>query len=261
MAWDVTSLAAKPGSGGCTTDSAADGWAKCKAVLAFLTAQSKNASTYATSPLWSVVDGPWKLSSFSTTGNVTMVPNPEYSGSPKPKLAAVKFVPYTADSAEYTALKTGPARHRLHPLGGPAAEAGQLGLCRRPTRWAAATTCSRSTFSASPTPSPTSTTRPVGFMVRQLYIRQALQETVDQPGIAKAVWRGYAYPTSGTAPNSPPGNQWIPPPSPRTTAGPYPFNIAKAKSTLESHGWSEVGGVMTCQDPAKCGTGVAKGHS
>ena len=81
MAWDVTSLGAKPGSGGCTTDSAADGWAHCKAVWAFLTAQSKIASTYASSPLWSVVDGPWKLSSFSTTGNVTMVPNPKYSGA------------------------------------------------------------------------------------------------------------------------------------------------------------------------------------
>ena len=32
MSWDVTSLGAKPGSGGCTTDTAADGWAKCKAV-------------------------------------------------------------------------------------------------------------------------------------------------------------------------------------------------------------------------------------
>src|SRR5579875_3755395 len=84
-AWDVTSLGAKPGSGGCATDSAADGWAKCKAVYTFLTAQSKIASTYATSPLWSVVDGPWKLSSFNTNGNVTIVPNKTYSGTPKPK--------------------------------------------------------------------------------------------------------------------------------------------------------------------------------
>src|SRR5215831_10171124 len=82
QAWDVTSLTGAPGSGGCTTDSAADKWAKCVAVNNFLTAQAKNAAAYATSPLWSVVDGPWKLSSFSTTGNVTMVPNTKYSGSP-----------------------------------------------------------------------------------------------------------------------------------------------------------------------------------
>ena len=107
LAWDVTSLGAKPGSGGCSTDTAADGWAKCKAVYTFLTAQSKIASTYATSPLWSVVDGPWKLSSFSTAGQVTMAANKDFSGTPKPKLSAVKFVPFTSDTAEYTALKTG----------------------------------------------------------------------------------------------------------------------------------------------------------
>ena len=91
-AWDVTSLGAKPGSGGCIADSAADSWAKCKAVYTFLTAQSKQAGSYATSPLWSVVDGPWKLSTFNTDGHVTMVPNQAYSGSPvKPQLSAVKL--------------------------------------------------------------------------------------------------------------------------------------------------------------------------
>jgi peptide/nickel transport system substrate-binding protein len=53
------------------------------------------------------MDGPWKLSSFSTAGNVTMVPNAKYSGSPKPQLSAIKFVPFTDDATEYTALKTG----------------------------------------------------------------------------------------------------------------------------------------------------------
>jgi peptide/nickel transport system substrate-binding protein len=47
-AWDVTSLNGKPGSGGCIHDSAADSWAKCKAVYTFLTAQSKNPNGYAT---------------------------------------------------------------------------------------------------------------------------------------------------------------------------------------------------------------------
>jgi peptide/nickel transport system substrate-binding protein len=259
-AWDVTSLGAKAGSGGCLTDSAADGWAKCKAVFTFLTAQSKNASTYATSPVWSVVDGPWKLSSFSTTGNVTIVPNTKYSGSPKPKLSAVKFLPYTADSAEYTALKTGsvnigyipsadlppkPASSALpasNPLGG--------GYNLQPFYFFGLTYAQ-----------PNFNNPQVGFLVRQLYIRQALQEAFDQPGIIKAIYRGYAIPGSGPAPNSPPGNQWIPSvQTENNDQGPYPFDIAKAKSTLESHGWSEVGGVMTCQDPSKCGTGITQGQ-
>jgi len=260
LAWDVTSLGAKPGSGGCTTDSAADGWAKCKAVYTFLTAQSKIASTYATSPLWSVVDGPWKLSSFSTAGQVTIVPNTKYSGSPKPQLSAVKFVPFTDDSTEYTALKTG------------AVDVGNIpsqDLPQKPTGSALpATDPLGSGFYLQPFYSygityaqPNFNNPQVGFLVRQLYIRQALQYVFDQDGIIKALFRGYGIATSGPAPNAPAGNQWIPAvQSENGNLGPYPFNIAKAKSLLTSHGWSETGGVMTCQDPSKCGTGITQGE-
>jgi peptide/nickel transport system substrate-binding protein len=259
LAWDVTSLGAKPGSGGCATDSAADGWAKCKAVYTFLTAQSKISSTYATSPLWAVVDGPWKLSSFNSNGNVTIVPNKAYSGSPKPQLSAVKFEPFTADSAEYTALKT-----------------GQLSVGYIPTQ----------DLAQKPTNSPLPTSNPlgsayylepffsygieyaqpnfnnpqVGYLVRQLYIRQALQYAEDQPGISKEIWRGYATPVSGPVPTVP-TNPFIPAIQKENGGqGPYPYNPSKAKALLTSHGWSEVGGVMTCQDPSKCGTGITKGE-
>ena len=93
-AWDVTSASATAGSGGCATDTAADKWAKCTAVYNFMSAQAKNAKTYATNPVWGVVDGPWKLSSFSTasSGPVTsFVPNTAYSGSPKPQLAGFTY--------------------------------------------------------------------------------------------------------------------------------------------------------------------------
>src|SRR6201996_3700305 len=95
-AWDVTSASATPGSGGCATDSAADKWAQCAAVYNFLSAQAKNATPYATNPIWQIVDGPWKLSSFSTAASgptTSFVPNKTYSGSPKPQLTGV------ADSA------------------------------------------------------------------------------------------------------------------------------------------------------------------
>ncbi len=158
QSWDVTSLTGKPGSGGCTTDSAADGWAKCKAVWAFLTAQSKQATTYATSPLWSVVDGPWKLSSFSTAGNVTMVPNTKYSGSPKPQLSAIKFVPFTADSAEYTALKSGQVNIGVIPSADlPPKPASGTMPATNPL--GSGYTLQPFYRSASTTPSPTSTTR------------------------------------------------------------------------------------------------------
>ena len=260
QSWDVTSLTGAPGSGGCTTDSAADGWAKCKAVNNFLTAQSKDASTYATSPLWSVVDGPWKLSSFSTTGNVTMVPNPKYSGSPKPKLSAIKFVPFTSTATTYTALKAGQVDIGAIPSEDlPPKPAGSSLPATNPLG---------SGYNLQPFyqfaisyAQPNMNNPQVGFMARQLYMRQALQEVFDQPGIIKAIWRGYAIAGSGPAPNSPPGNQWIPSIQTQNSfQGPYPFNISKAKATLQAHGWSEVGGVMTCQDPSKCGTGITKGQ-
>ena len=259
LAWDVTSLGAKAGSGGCTTDSAADGWAKCKAVYTFLTAQSKIASTYATSPLWSVVDGPWKLSSFNTNGNVTIVPNKAYSGSPKPRLSAVKFLPYTADSAEYTALKTG----ELDVGYIPTQDVGQ----KPANSWLPATNPLGSSYYLEPFFSygieyaqPNFNNPQVGYLVRQLYIRQAMQSAENQPGISTAIWRGYATPVSGPVPTVP-TNEFLPAIQKENNGqGPYPYDPAKAKALLTSHGWSEVGGVMTCQDPSKCGTGITKGE-
>jgi peptide/nickel transport system substrate-binding protein len=259
LSWDVTSLTGKPGSGGCTTDSAADHWAKCIAVYNFLTAQSKIASTYATSPLWSVVDGPWKLSTFSTDGNVTMVPNKAYSGSPKPTLSAIKFVPFTSDTAEYTALKTGQVDVGYVPT---------QDLAQRPTNsWLPSTNPLGSSYYLEPFldygiqyVQPNFNNPQVGYLVRQLYIRQAMQYAEDQLGISKAIWRGYATPTSGPVPSEP-SNQFIPAiQNDNGGQGPYPYDPAKATALLTSHGWKEVGGVMTCQDPAKCGTGITSGE-
>jgi peptide/nickel transport system substrate-binding protein len=258
-AWDVTSLGAKAGSGGCATDSAADGWAKCKAVYTFLTAQSKISSTYATSPLWAVVDGPWKLSSFNTNGNVTIVPNKAYSGSPKPQLSAVKFEPFTADSAEYTALKTGDLDIGYIPT---------QDLAQKPTNSPLPTSNPLgSSYYLEPFYSygiqyaqPNFNNPQVGYLVRQLYIRQAMQYAENQPGISTAIWRGYATPVSGPVPTVP-SNPFVPAIQKENGGqGPYPYDPAKATALLTSHGWKEVSGVMTCQDPSKCGTGITQGE-
>jgi peptide/nickel transport system substrate-binding protein len=255
-AWDVTKLGAKPGSGGCLTDSAADGWAKCKAVYNFLTAQSKDTSAYASSPIWSITDGPWKLKTFNTDGADAFVPNPSYSGSPKPRIAEFRYVPYTSDTTEFTGLKSSgvdvgyiptqdlpqkPVSQAL-PSTNPVAAEGyklqpdyQWGLYFNLVNW------------TNPTYAP---------VFKQLYFRQALQYLVDQAGMAKTIYRGYGYPQTGPVPTEP-GNPWVP--SAQKGAGPYPFSIPKAKALLTSHGWSAVSGVMTCMDPSKCGAGVKKG--
>ena len=46
-------------------------------------------TTFATNPLWKVVDGPWTLSPSGSTGYYTYVPNKHYSGPDKPILSKV----------------------------------------------------------------------------------------------------------------------------------------------------------------------------
>jgi peptide/nickel transport system substrate-binding protein len=257
MAWDVTSIGAKAGSGGCHTSAS-----NCKAVFNFLTAQAKATSTYATSPIWTVVDGPWKLQTFNTSGNDTMVPNPKYSGPVKPHLSALQYVPYTSDTTAFTAMKSGSLDYSLLGIGLPPAD-----LSPKPAGSALPTT---NPLGSAYTLQPMYTfgityyqlnfkNPAIGPALKQLYFRQALEYTLDQVGIAKAVLRGYAVPGTGAVPPYPP-SQWIPPiQNSNGGSGPYPFNISKATSLLTSHGWKNVGGVMTCQTPSLCGAGVAKG--
>jgi peptide/nickel transport system substrate-binding protein len=253
LAWDVTSAGAKPGSGGCHT-SVAD----CAAVFSFLNAQAKDTSSYATSPLWSVVDGPWKLSVFNITGNDTFVPNKAYSGSPKPRLSALKYLTYTSDTAMYTALRTGaldvgevpPADLPEKPLSQSVPSSDPLGSgYKLEPFYTYAIAYTQINFN-NPTAGP---------MFKQLYFRQAMMYVNDQVGISKVIYRGYAYPTTGPVPPEP-ANPFEPAVElANGGAGAYPFDIAKAKSLLESHGWKLVGGVMTCETPAKCGGGIKAG--
>jgi peptide/nickel transport system substrate-binding protein len=255
MAWDVTSLGAKPGSGGCTTDQS-----RCAAVYDFLVGQAKDMKSYAASKVWSVVDGAWKLGSFSSDGNYTLVPNPAYSGSPKPTLDAGKFLPFTSDSAEFNVLKAGNT-----------VDVGYIPSQDLPAKPASAavpsTNPAGSSYNLVPAYTwsvnyfvPNFNNPTVGPILQQLYVRQALQQTLDQPvDVAKAL-QGYGYPNFNPVPVEP-SNPWLSPKSRQGT--PYPFSIIKAKALLTEHGWTEKGGVMTCTSPGTgtgdCGAGIKSG--
>ena len=255
MAWDVTSVGAAPGSGGCATDVT-----KCPAVYNFLVGQAKNMSGYAGSKIWGVVDGAWKLGSFSSDGNYTLVPNKSYSGSPKPSLDAVKFLPFTSDSAEFNVLKAGQS-----------VDVGYIPSQDLPPKTASeavpSTNPAGSSYNLVPAYTwsvnyfvPNLNNPTVGPMLQQLYIRQALQETLNQPvDVAKAL-QGYGSPNFSPVPVVP-TSKWL---SPRAKQGTsYPFSISNAKALLTDHGWTEQGGVMTCTKPGtgagQCGAGIKSG--
>ena len=112
-AWDVTSATAAAGSGGCSSGAygAASTDAACTSVYNFLNAQASNISGFSSSPIWSVVDGPYTIAaskggSFNSSGAVTLVPNTSYSG-PQKATVTVQELPFTTDNAEFNALVGG----------------------------------------------------------------------------------------------------------------------------------------------------------
>ncbi len=265
QAWDVSHAGAAPGSGGCLTDSAADHWAKCIAVWNYLNSQNKATSTYATNPLWKVVDGPFKLTSYNVDGNYTFVPNPTYSGSPKPSISELKFVEYTSDTAIYTGLKTGalsegpvpstdlqPAGKDFLPAVNPLASTPNGGY------WLQAQYEFGIGYAYINFNNPT-----YGPVFRQLYFRQAMAELDDQAGMNSSVGRGYSVSTVAGVPSLP-VSQWVSPVMKENGGqGPYPYNPKKAEALLAAHGWKDVGGVLTCESAgtgtADCGAGIPKG--
>jgi peptide/nickel transport system substrate-binding protein len=248
-AWDRTAS----GASNCTDDVS-----DCASVYNYLNSQSQNMQTWASSPLWSVVDGPWKLQSFNSDGNSTFVPNKAYGGPVKPTLAEFKEVPFTTESAEYNVLQAG----------GGQLDVGYLPSTDAPNKTAGQTVGSNpvSGYTLDPLylwsinyfPINEQSTTGNGPVNRQLYFRQALQYLVNQAAVISGPLHGYGYPTVGPVGNYPPTDYL----SSQGKAGdPFPYNPAKAKELLESHGWKVVpNGVSTCEDPSKCGDGVKQGQ-
>jgi len=251
-AWDRTAS----GPSDCT-----DNVADCKAVFSYLDSQSKAMSTWASSPLWSVVDGPFKLQAFNADGHATFVPNTSYSGPVKPTLAQFKEVPYTTEDSEYNVLRAGGS-------GGQKIDVGYLPTTDAPTKPASATVGTNpvSGYTLDPlyswsinyfVPNQNSTT-PEGKVLKQLYFRQALEYLVNQAAVISGPLRGYGFPTVGPVPSYPVTSYL----SPQSKKGdPFPFSVAKAKELLSSHGWKVVpNGTSTCTNPSLCGGGVTQGQ-
>jgi peptide/nickel transport system substrate-binding protein len=237
---DKTSASGKVGNYDLTTSGA-------KQVYAFLSGQAKNERTYTTNKLWSVIDGPWRLTSFNgTTGLSTYAFNSKYSGPVDPN-HITKFVeqPYTTDTAEYNALRSGTVDYGYIPQADAALHTQLSNYNFVP--WQVMVISFGNVNQNNPT---------VGPIFKQAYIRQAIETLIDQKGIIKTFYAGYGTPTCGPVPATP-KTPWA---SSYEKSCPYGYNPAKAVSLLKSHGWNVVpGGVSSCSDPAQCGPGIKKG--
>jgi peptide/nickel transport system substrate-binding protein len=235
----------------------------CAAVYSYLAGQAKDLNTYATSPIWGIVDGPWKLSAFNADGHVTFVPNKSYSGPIKPKLSAFEEVPFTTDSAEYDVMQS--------PNSSTKIDVGYIPASDLPSKPAGASAGANPLSSKGYTLAPLyawgigfyvmnfQSTTGNGPVIRQLYFRQAMAYLMDQQGVISGPLRGYGSATVGPV-GSTPVSKFL---SPTGRQGdPFPFSVAKAKALLSSHGWKVVpGGATSCVDPAKCGPGIAQGKT
>ena len=176
-------------------------------------------------------------------GDLVRRPTRPTPGSPKPQLASVTYYAYTDDATEYghsraasstsatsrdqdlapvaggpDAAVDQPARHLLHP----GAELRTYGIEYLQINF------------NNPT---------LGPAFRQLYVRQALQELIDQEGMVKSIRAATATRTRAACPSQP-ANPWTPAiQNSNGGQGPYPFSVANATLLLTSHGWRNVGGV------------------
>jgi len=246
-AWDKTSATGAVGDHDTTT-------AGAKAVYSYLQKEGAKIGSFATNPLWQVVDGPWKLSEFRSNGYYSYVPNTKYSGTAKPAIDKLVMSPFTTDTPELNALRSG-------------SSLDVAGLPLNDVKQAQALRSSGYAIASVPIPGvaeivPNLYNAKVGPLLRQLYIRQALQYLINRPQIVSKVYNGYADPGNGPVPVKA-TETWATPLE--KAGGPYPYSPAKAKSVLQAHGWKVTpGGSTTCQSPgsgaAQCGAGIKAGQ-
>ncbi len=196
--------------------------------LKFISAQANNPQ----SPLFRVVDGPYRFGQVHPNQSWSFVANNSYGGR-APAIRSVIFQYETSSASEFSALKTGTVTAGYLPL----------------SLWKSRTSLTHDriipgyvwgmTFlqpnEAAKAPNGT------GLLFRQLYVRQALAYGINQPGIVSTFYHGNGITEDGPIPSKPRTPYY----NTALNSPLYPFDPARGKALLAAHGWKEHNGVMT----------------
>ena len=178
----------RPAPGRCTT---------------FLTHQATRVSSYTSGPIWSVVDGPWKLTGLTSDGIATFVPN-RSSRAARAALTSSSSCTFTSSAAEFWCCGPATRAVRRAALGQqisvgyvptndlpqqPALRSQGYQLIRRlPVRLQLPRAQLR---------------RPEGQGNMRSSSRQAFQHLIDQTGSIRALYNGLGVPAYSPVPAAP----------------------------------------------------------
>jgi len=181
----------------------------------------------AANPVYKVIDGPYNISKAVEGQYYVYTWNPNYSGL-KPKIHTVIYYYEASDASNFAALKTGQAQIGLLPASLWNSRSQLTGdqIQTQPMfgySWIALNLSSK--------------TPGVGALFSNLYVRQALQDGIDQPAIVQSIMHGVGTPSIGPVPQS---TVYFD----KAMKNPYPYDPAKGRALLEAHGWKMVHGVM-----------------
>lgn len=226
--------------------------ANAKAIYDYLNAASSSLATYSTNPLWKDVDGPYVLQSYDASNNgATLTANPHYALG-APHITTVQLVPFTDIASEFTQLKAGSldvayvdpsdlaSVNQLRADGYNIFGYPDFGFEYMPYNFA-------------------DTTGDWNNIISQLYVRQAFQDLADEAAWVHGIFHDAAVQGYGVVPQYPAS-----PYQPANAITPLnPFSTSNAASLLKSHGWTMVGGTLTCTKPGtgsdECGSGIPSG--
>jgi len=257
-AWDRTASGAANCAGEAWSKIKQDGTDTCSKVFTYLS------STKINNALWGWANGPYRQTAAGYTGvkpngNDVQVANKFYSGPVKAHAAkTIKYVPFLATTTEVSALEAGKVDigyadpSNVHASPGP----GKAGTNISPKLkkfqtigstlfgvfyWMFNFDNAHSTFrTAGPTPV-------WANEINQLYFRQAIQASINQPAIIAHVENNYGINTYSAIPTFP-KNAFA-----NGVTNPYPYSTTRGKTIMQAHGWN------TAVTPAVCTTGGANG--